>query len=500
MFRRVLAVLALIMTLTLSGCYSIIAGVGVVELGDSDESGGSGGSGSADSGKYVITNTASYPAGKDAFYVDETKCVKSEIEEFHLMALCSTTTMYYYTAKSTKTDSGQSGYYCLATYDYENSGSYTVLVDGYYNKENGNASMACDIDSDGTGIACIGSTFVSISNMSLENTFSLSGDQCSTIKNAVDGDFICYDIAVSDYYGGLFRAAFIRVPDENSEDDDFDAAVYRISHSGDTTDMSRVGGGTDSSTANICDSYNGSSGEYMSIVLTESDGEDENTFKFYIDKNEKGSYGTSATCSIDIDKNSDEESLLGFSLEEMAGSKYLLLLYDNRVELQKIEYKKKMVGFFKWALRPNSASRIATIALDNGMNYLSFNDTPSIVMQSTSKIYTCSLKNGFRCFTSGADTKTFANGAYYAAYSTDGANCTLIGFNTTTVNTTTTTSKNGTVLSTKKGTREINGTDLPFAKVYSVYVGASSFPVNAGTIAVAQPEQTETDTSAASGG
>lgn len=492
MFRRILAVVMVAVMLTFSGCYSLIAGVGVVDLG-SDDSGGSSGISSDNNNKYVVKTSTAYPSGKDAFYVDETKCVKSEIEEFHLMALCSTTTMYYYTAQSTKTGSSQSGYYCLATYDYENSGSYTVLVDGYYNKENGNASMACDIDSEGTGIACIGSTFVSISNMSLENTFSLSGDQCSTIKKAVDGDFICYDIAVSDYYGGLFRAAFIRVPDENSEDDDFEAAVYRISHSGDTTDMEKVGGGSDSSTANICDSYNGSSGEYMSIVLTESEGEDENTFKFYIDKNEKGSYGTSATCSIDIDKNSDEESLLGFSLVEMADSKYLLLLYDNRVELQKIVYKRKVVGIFRWAMRPNSASRIATVALDNGMNYLSFDDTPSIVAQSSSKIYTCSLKNGFRCFTSGG-TSTYANGAYYAAYSTDGANCTLIGFNTTTVTDTTTTSRNGTVLSTKKGTREINGTDLPYAKVYSVYVGIDSFPVNAGTIVVQQPADTSAST------
>lgn len=490
MFRRILAVLMVAVMLTFSGCYSIIAGVGAVDFGDSDDSGdgsGSGGSGSNNSNKYVIKTSTAYPSGKDAFYVDENKCVKSEIEEFHLMAMRSSKVMYYYTAQSTKNSSSQSGYYCLAVYDYD-SKEYNCLLDGYYNKENGNASIAYDVDINGTGIACIGTTFIEIENMEYKKQWYWTS---TTVKKDIGGDFMCYDLAVLDYYSSLFRVTFSKVPTKN--DDSFKTVVYRVcaATGEDGTiyhNIDKVSGDMDVNSVNICDSYGDWRG-HISVALIDSEGSSKSTFKFYVDEGDDDHKGLYASDTIKISKNNSDENLLGFSVKDIDGGTYMLLLYDNRLELHKINYSNQWVGFFKWEWLPDDATRVATISLDNGMDYSSFDDTPSIVAQSSSKIYTCSLKNGFRCFTSGGSS-TYARGAYYAAYSTDGANCTLIGFNTTTVTDTTTTSRNGSVVSKQSEKRNINGTDLPYAKVYSVYVGADSFPVNAGTIVVEQPADT----------
>lgn len=492
MFRRILAVVMVAVMLTFSGCYSLIAGVGVVELREPSESSESNISGSSDSGSYVVTTSTTYPSnGKDAFYIDENQCVKSEIEEFHVMAMCSTTFLYYYTAKSTRSGADSSGFYCLATYDYENA-KYTQILAGYYNKENGSASMAYDIDANGTGIVCISNTFVHIENMEYQSMWYLSYD---FIKSSVGGDFICYDLSVLDYYSGLFRVTFSKVP--TNDDDSVRTVVYRI-HVDDNCAIDRVYDETDVNSVNICDNYEDWRG-HISVALMNSENSSQNIFKFYVDKGDKDHKGLSASDIIGIGDKKRGEDLLGFSIKSLLDGTYMLLLYDDRVELHKINYDNKLVAYgvslgYEW--RPVYASRVAAISLDNGFDYVSFDNTPSIVVRSSSKIYTCDLKNGFRCFTSDGSTLNFADGAYYAAYSTDGANCTLIGFKSknSKVTTVTTTRKNGSVVSTQREERYINGSDLPYAKVYSVYVGIDSFPVNAGTIVVQQPADTSAST------
>lgn len=491
MFRRILAVLMVAVMLMFSGCYSLIAGVGVVELREPSESSESNISGSGGSGNYVVTTSTTYPSGgKDAFYIDENQCVKSEIEEFHVMAMCSTTFLYYYTAKSTRSDASSSGFYCLATYDYENT-KYTQILAGYYNKENGSASMAYDIDANGTGIVCISNTFVHIENMEYQSIWYLSYD---FIKSSVGGDFICYDLSVLDYYSGLFRVAFSKVP--TNDDDSVETVVYRV-HVDENYAIDRVYDRMDVNAVNICDNYEDWRG-YISVALMNSESSPQNIFKFYVDKGDKDHKGLSASDIIVIGDKKHGEDLLGFSIKSFWDGTYMLLLYDNRVELHRINYDNQSVSYGdstgnEW--RPVYASRVATISLDNGFDYVSFDNTPSIVVQSSSKIYTCDLKNGFRCFTSDGRTLNFAGGAYYAAYSRDGANCTLIGFkDTNKVTTVTTTRRNGSVASTQREERYINGSDLPYAKVYSTYVGMDSFPVNAGTIVTQQPADTSTST------
>lgn len=485
MLRRMLAVMAVVMMMTLSGCYSIIAGVGVVNL--SDDTGSSATSSAVNSGSsYAVSNKTAYPRGRDAFYVDETKCVKAEIEEFHLMAMRSTTFMYYYTAKSTHKSSNESGYYCLATYDYNDTASYKVLTDGFYNKEKGNASIVYDVDINGTGIACIGNTFVCIEEMSFEKSFVLSSAQYSSIWSDVGGEFMCYDIAVANYYGGLFRAAYTRVP--NASDEKFKTVVYRIFNDGENITMDRVNGDMDINSVNTCDSYEDSRG-YISVAFLNSEGNKNNVFKFYEDKGDDDNKGLYAKDTVSIGKRNRDENLLGFTLEKLSGADYIMLLYEDRVELRWIKYKKKRKSAFKKEARPNSAELVATIALDNGMNYISFDNTPSIVPLSTSTIYTCSLTNGFRRFQQG-ETKTEMGGAYYAAYSTDGEYCTLVGFDTNKLSTTAVTSRDGVALNSETSEREVTGQDLPYAKVYSVHLSPNSFPINAGTIVVAQPAET----------
>lgn len=481
LLRAAAVLLALALTLSLCGCTSIF--MDIAPEADEDEEDGyySDTWGAASYETKVVTT---YPAGKDAFYVDESKCIKSEIEEFHLLALVGDVTMYYFTAPSNPAYTGaekKSGYYCLATYNFETA-TYTPLEEGFYKKEAGSVSMASDFDIYGDGMACIGDTFMYISNMTIQYKFTLSNDDKQTIKDAVGGEYFCFDISLLDVYSYCITAAFMRVPSADSDledDEEFRSMLYAITF--DTSEepnhtMERLSGGLDGSVGNLCSAFSGDS-ELSGFIFAHDESEEQNYVA--LDRFQCRGEEIADLENINLTGKSEEESLKGFTACTASGNDYVLLLYSDRLELWRC-YSTTIANF----LIPTSYENVTAIRLDDSTSYIAIDEVPSIAVYSEDMIYTCSLTEGFRQFKVNASgkttTTTFAGGAYYAAYSEDGSNCTLIGFNNNVRKQTASTYSNGELSSSQTTETEYTMNDLPYAKIYTTYVGVDSFPVNTG--------------------
>ncbi len=485
MYRKFLRIAALLVTLVmcfqLSGCTSIF--MSIVPETDSDEEGDR--SQQWDTASYSSEVITSYPTGKDAFYVDESKCIKSEIEEFHLLALCNDQTLYYFTSPTNPDYNGSdknTGYYCLATYNYETK-EYSALEEGFYPKESGSVSMASDFDTTGNGMACIGDTFLHIYDMSVQAKFKLSDDIKNDIKDDVGGEYLCYDITISDMDFYVITAAYMSVPKSDSEaedEDEFKSVLYSVTF--DTAEepvhtFDKRASGLDGSVGNLCSAFSRDSNmSGWTYTHVQSDDQDNVEFRSYYFDGERHIRLPDAY----LKGKDDSESLKGFTAcVDSSNRCYILLLYEDRLEL----WETHCVTVF--TLPTNMGFNNETsIRLDDSFSYISLDETPSIVVHSADTIYTCSLKKGFRQFVVGDNglptVTTFADGAYYAAYSSDGGSCTLIGFNTTSHAQTTNTYKNGQLSSSKSKNVEYSMNDMPYAKVYYAYVGAGQFPINTG--------------------
>lgn len=476
--RAVAVLLMLSISLSLCGCTSLF--LDIVPEEDKDE--GSGTSHNWNTTTYSSEIITSYPSGKDAFYIDEEKCLKSEIEEFHLLALSGDETLYYFTAPTNpqyKGNDKNTGYYCLATYDFENK-IYTALEEGFYQKEAGSVSMASDFDAEGTGMACIGDTFLYISNMTIQRKFNLSEDDKALIKEDVGGEYLCFDIALTDTYVYHITAAFMCVPSADSDEeaeDEFKSSIYDITFDiseEPTHTLQRLAGDLDGSVGNLCTSFSGDSNIYGATYFhVKSEEQDKVTLYNYLYNGE----ALMKCLEISLQGKSEDESLKGFTAcTDSSNNSFLLLLFEDRLELWKIDLMWLIVYY------PIDYSNIASIRLDDSSSYISLDEMPSIAVNSASMIYTCSMTKGFRQFKLDSEgkvtTTTFADGAYYAAYSADGGNCTLVGFNSSTHKTTTNTYKNGQLSSSSSKDVAYTLNDLPYAKVYSVYVGANNYPIN----------------------
>ncbi len=478
--RAVAMLLMLSIFLSLCGCTSIF--LDIVSEQDKDETEESGTANDWNTTTYNSEVITSYPSGKDAFYIDEEKCLKSGIEEFHLLSLSGDETLYYFTAPANpqyKGNDKNTGYYCLATYDFENN-IYTALEEGFYKKEAGSVSMASDLDAEGTGMACIGDTFLYISNMTIQEKFSLSEDDKAWIKEEMGGEYLCYDIALTDAYAYRITAAFMRVPSADSDEeaeDEFKSSIYDITFDASeepTHTLLRLARNFDGSVGNLCTSFSGDSDLYGATYFhVKSEEQDNVTLYNYLYNGEE----LLKWQKISLQGKSEDESLKGFTAcTDSSNNSYLLLLYEDRLELWEID------STWLAAYYPINYTNVASIKLDDSSSYMSLDEMPSIAVNSANMIYTCSMTKGFRQFKLDSEgnttTATFANGAYYAAYSEDGGTCTLIGFNSSTHKTTTNTYKNGKLSSSSSKEVAYTLNDLPYAKVYSTYVGANNFPIN----------------------
>lgn len=483
MYRKPLRIAAMLLALSvflsLCGCTSIFTDIVLDEDVDEEERSVQ----NWDTTSYGSQMISSYPSGKDAFYIDEEKCIKSEIEEFHLLSLSGDETLYYFTAPTNPEYNGvdkNTGYYCLATYDFENN-IYTALEEGFYKKEAGSVSMASDFDAEGNGMACIGDTFLYICNMTIQKKFDLSEDDKASIKEDVGGEYLCFDIALADVAIYSITAAFMRVPSADSDEeteDEFKSSLYSI-----TFDVSeepthtiiRLSGSLDGSVGNLCSSFSDLSDILgMTYCHKKSEEQDSVTLSNYLYKEEI----LEEWFTISLQGKDEDESLKGFTTcTDSMNNSFLLMLYDDRLELWQIE----LVPLSSPPL-PMGYENVSSIRLDDSPSYMSLDEIPSVAVNSSKMIYTCSMTKGFRQFkldSSGkTTTTTFANGAYYAAYSADGGTCTLIGFNDTSHKVTTNTYKNGKLTGSRTRDEEYSLNDLPYAKVYSTYVGANNYPIN----------------------
>lgn len=474
LLKAVAVMLALSISISMCGCTSIFTDI-VPEVDVDEDNNSDQVWNTATYGSEIITT---YPSGKDAFYVDEEKCIKSEIEEFHLLSLSNDKTLYYFTAPTNPEYQGNdtnTGYYCLATYDYENN-IYTPLEEGFYKKEAGSVSMASDFNDTGTGFACIGDTFLYITNMSILYKFILSEDDKAKIKEDVGGEYLCFDIALVSVFEYRITASFMCVPSAGSdaeEEDELKSTLYQITFSDDPATshtLERISKDLDGSVGNLCTSFKDGSEINGSIyVYGENEEEEHLVFNNYLyNGNQLKQW---------FDFNLEAENLTAFTgFTDSSNNSILMMVFEDQLELWKIEINSFIDSY------PYMYTNVTTIRLDDSPSYMSVDETPSIVVNSSDMIYTCSLTKGFRQFTTDSNgkvkTTTFAKGAYYAAYSADGNNCTLVGFNTANHKRTTNTYKNGKLSSSVSKDEEYTMNDLPYAKIYYTQVGDNNFAIN----------------------
>ncbi len=468
LFRLLSALLAAVMLLQTCGCNSVLVEtVRMIELEeDTDEEE----DWSFDA--YTTQTVDMYASGKSAFYFDESKCVSSEIEEFQLLACTDSQTMYYFTApasKSYNSNNGNTNYYCLAVYNYD-SGQYEALEEGFYNKNN-SVSMASDTDSGGTCFACIGNTFLLISGMKIQNKFTLDEDDKKEIRNAVGKDYICIDIALIDPYIYCVAAVYMDASDlEDENADEPECAIFVITF--DTSedadhDIKKENSGLDSASGSVCSSYVDYASSYTGDVYYYHEGDGKDYIKLETHAPFREIDGSD---NFKLSGKSKDENLLTFSVGSFDDQyNYIYTLFSNRLEIWKVTETEKNGSV------DLNYDHLSRFLLDESYTYVSMDDVPSVRVISKDKIYTSSLTEGFRMIAStdsGNKNTTFANGAYYAAYSEDDTSFTLIGFNSTQHDRATVTYKNGKEVSRQVSKKEYTMGDLPFAKIYTAYVGA----------------------------
>lgn len=468
-FIRIIAVvLMLCMILPVSGCNSLFSDI-TVEQNTSEEKTDSNFSWPIQGERRVEVKNTYKSGGTDAFYIDEEKCLKDEIEEFHLVHAGSDFTVYYYTAAanpSYKSATG-TGYYCLAAYNFSDK-KYKIITHGFYDKKNGNASFAFKKEPDHSYFfACIGDTFMDVSISSAENakifrTFTLSGDDKESIRDEVGGNYVCTDITYIDYGADRIAAVFMRADQsEDEEDTDIAFAEYDIDFDTDTEDpvhdVDRINTGiidTDSIVSS------GAAYPAYGTVFTYNYQEGASKLKLFRDSpflDRKSARGA----NVSLKCKSSKEELVSLAVREFEGTVYLFFLFNDRLQVYRVNEKEN---------DKFSYTGIGRFALDKSDSYAIFDVTPSIVMVSPEKIFGCSLDRGFYAQSIDEDHTQIKDGSYYAAYPIDDTNYYVIGFDNKTHTRTTTNYVNDKVVSKSTVNVEYTMGDLPFAKIYTVAI------------------------------
>ncbi len=470
--RVIAAMLMLCMILPISGCNSLFLKV-ATNIANTPEEQSKAYFAWPDEGERRIEIKNEYKSGgTNAFYIDEEKCLKEEIEEFHLIHVGSSHTVYYYTAatnpsyKKTK----YTGYYCLAAYSFNNM-TYKVLADGFYDKKNGNASFAFEKDPEyGYAFACLGDTFMDIAVYSfaaakVSRTFTLSDDDKKAIRKKVGGNYVCTDLAYIDY--GDYRIAAVFMFAGDSDDGEIPFAEYDIDF--DTSEKDPVHDVDCINTGMIdSDSIVTSAAAYPSYgtVYTYNYKENEKKLKLFRDSpfaDNKRYRGANISLNCKSDK---KETLVSLSAKEYVDETgeillYLFLLFDDRLLLYHITVAENDKHSYKY---------IDKFSLDKSDSYAMFDVTPSIVMVSPDKIFGCSLNRGFYVQSIGEEHTQIKAGSYYAAYTPDDTSYCVIGFDNKTHKRTTTNYVGDTVVSSSTEDVEYTMSDLPFAKIYKVTI------------------------------
>lgn len=465
--RIISAMLVLCMILPVSGCNSLFLKVATNIADTPEEQTSSNYAWPVQGERRVEIKNTYKSSGMDAFYIDEQKCLKDEIEEFHLITLGYNFTVYYYTAASNPSFKGATGtgYYCLAVYGFYTK-TYRVLADGFYNKAKGNASFAFKKEpSRDYAFACLGDTFMDLyvgteSGAKIFRTFTLSDFDKLSIKRAVGGDYVCTDIAYIDYGADRIAAVFMYAADSETDeirfveyDIDFDTSKEDPVHYIEYMNKGII----------ETDSIVTSSGPYPTYGTVFTYDYSERAKKLELFRNSPFvDTKTARSADVGLYCKTRDENLVSLSLREYEGSFYLYLLFAERLQVYRIDVDEKD-NF--------SYTNLGAFALDKSDSYATFDVTPSIVMASTEKIYGCSLNQGFFAQSIDGSPTKIKDGAYYAAYQIyDEPRYYVIGFDDKTHKRTTTNYVGDMVVSSSSENVAYTMNDLPFAKIHTIAI------------------------------
>ncbi len=477
------AILALGMMLSAGGCASLFADLAVDQNASKEEDPDLEWGGKNTRRVEVVNeyNNGLNQHYRDAFYIDESKAVKTEIEEFHLVGLASSYTVYYYTATANPSNSSATGtgYYCLAAYDFE-AGIYRVLLEGYYDKENGNAAFAYDVynpqgsNMGGSCFGCIGNNSYfdlwlgsyhgddSVYSVSIFDIFYISEGDQETIEDAVGGPCVCIDIALIDNDNRRLAAAYMNVEqlEEETEDEDTTAtiAVFDIefddSEEDIVHDVDLMRRNVPMDIDNVISSAIDHATEFSGVVYTYNYEEDAKGISMY--RNTPIATLARKAETIFSDYRNRDESLESFTVRLFDDMLYIYFLFDDRIAVSSATMRDDGRYSYSYAGKFNIVP---------SETYISFDDCNSIDITDSEHIYACSM-SGLYDVELNEEAELLLEGAYYAMGTTDGKNYTLIGFPETTHNVTTNTYINDELVSSKSEQVEYSINDMPFAKVY----------------------------------